>query len=324
MQGTIQADVTQYGHVGPPPAESEFQTSGRRSIRLAQQLVTTVVAFGPAVVLCVVLARVFHVDLWPWNLLLAATLYFVVGHGITVGFHRLFTHRAFEARRGLKIALGIVGSMAVQGSLIGWVADHRRHHRYADRPGDPHSPLHPGRQRLTRIAGFWHSHVGWFFKHESTSRVEYAPDLLADRDLVLVDRLFLPCAVLSFAGPFGIGYAITGTFAGGLAAFIWAGVLRVGLMHHVSWATNSVCHMFGRRPFRTTDDSRNVRILALLSMGESWHNAHHAFPTLARHGVDRFQLDTSAWLIRLFERLGWATRVRWPDPVRLATRRITA
>jgi len=164
--------------------------------------------------------------------------------------------------------------------------------------------------------------MGWFFEHQSTSRERFAPDLLADRDLVIIDRLFLPLSVITFVLPFGIGYAITGRFSGGLAAFLWAGVLRVGLFHHVSWSTNSLCHAIGKRPFRTGDASTNVAPLAVLSMGESWHNAHHAFPALARHGVDRHQLDTSAMIIRLFERLGWARNVRWPDPVRLATRRI--
>jgi stearoyl-CoA desaturase (delta-9 desaturase) len=166
--------------------------------------------------------------------------------------------------------------------------------------------------------------LGWLFEHDGTSHARFAPDLLADRDIVVIDRLFVPCSVLTLALPFGLGYAITGRFAGGLAAFLWAGVLRVGVLHHVAWSTNSLCHAFGKRPFHTGDASTNFAPLAILSMGESWHNAHHAFPSVARHGVDRHQLDTSAMIIGVFERLGWATRVRWPDPVRLAARRISA
>lgn len=289
-----------------------------------QRLLTAVILLAPVAALGVILSQVLSDGLAWRNIVIAAIFYVIVAHGVTIGFHRLFTHKSFEARRPLKIALALLGSMSFQGSLIGWVADHRRHHMFTERPGDPHSPTRPPTQPFGRIRGLVHAHLGWFFKHESTSRPRFAPDLLADRDVVFIDRLFVPCSVLTLALPFGLGYAITGRFTGGLAVFLWAGVLRVGLLHHVSWATNSLCHAFGRRPFDTDDASRNFAPLAILSMGESWHNAHHAFPAMARHGVDRHQLDTSAMIIRVFERLGWATRVRWPDPTRLATRRMSA
>src|SRR5262249_11854204 len=154
------------------------------------------------------------------------------------------------------------------------------------------------------------------------SREAFAPDLLADPDLVLIDRLFIPCCVATLALPFAIGYALSGTLAGALGALLWAGILRIGFSHNVTWSINSVCHRFGKRPYRSKDGSRNVAALALVTMGESWHNTHHAFPRLARHGVDRGQVDTSAVLIRLFERVGWATNVQWPDPAMLATRRL--
>ncbi len=166
--------------------------------------------------------------------------------------------------------------------------------------------------------------MGWLFEAGNAPPTRFAPDLLADRDLVIIDRLFVPCSIITLALPFGLGYALTGRFTGAVALFLWAGVLRVGLLHHVTWATNSLCHAFGRRPFDTRDDSRNIAPLALVSMGESWHNAHHAFPSMARHGVDRHQIDTSAMIIRLFERMNWATRVRWPDSSRLAGRRVDA
>lgn len=305
----------------PPPAQPREPTSSEVGTIWPQRLVTTVILLSPIAALGVILSGILDDGLAWQNIVIATIFYVIVAHGVTIGFHRLFTHKSFEARRPLKIALALLGSMSLQGSLIGWVADHRRHHMFTERDGDPHSPSRPPAQPLGRVRGFVHAHVGWLFERASTARQKFAPDLLADRDIVIIDRLFVPCSIITFALPFGLGYAITGRFTGGLALLLWAGVLRVGLLHHVSWTTNSLCHMFGRRPFETEDASRNLAPLAILSMGEAWHNAHHAFPALARHGVDRHQLDTSAMIIRMFERLGWVSRVRWPDPVRLDARR---
>jgi stearoyl-CoA desaturase (Delta-9 desaturase) len=304
------------------PLPTFTNTSSPRWFLWFQNTLTTVIVVGPFLTLCFVMTRIAGQGVALRSLVLAVVLYFVIGHGVTAGFHRLFTHKSFVAKRPLKITLAVLGSMSFQGSIIGWVADHRRHHVFSDQPGDPHSPSQGGEPGTSRFAGLWHAHIGWFFTHQSTSREQYAPDLLADRDLVLIDRLFIPCCILTLAGPFAIGYLLSGSFAGGIATFVWAGVLRVGFFHQITWATNSVCHRFGKRPFRSSDESTNFAPLALLSLGESWHNAHHAFPASARHGVDRFQLDTSAWLIRAFERLGWASRVRWPDPARLDSRRV--
>ena len=243
-----------------------------------QQALTMVIVAGPFLTLCFVLTRVGDTGVALWSALLAVVLYFVVGCGVSVGFHRLFTHKSFQAKRPLKITLAALGSMSFQGSIIGWVADHRRHHMFSDHPGDPHSPALGDHARLGRFAGLWHAHIGWFFTHQSTPRKQYAPDLLADPDIVVIDRLFVLFCVLTLAGPFAIGYLIFGTFAGAIATFVWAGVLRVGLFHQVTWATNSVCHRFGGRPFRTSDASTNFAPLAVFSLGESWHNAHHAFP----------------------------------------------
>jgi stearoyl-CoA desaturase (delta-9 desaturase) len=190
-------------------------------------------------------------------------------------------------------------------------------------PGDPHSPLWVGSAPLDGWRGLWHSHIGWCFQGDTTSRSDYAPDLLADPDLVLIDRMFVPCCIATLALPFAIGYAWTGTLAGAAGALVFAGVIRVGISHNLTWSINSVCHKFGKRPFQTRDASTNVSALALLTMGESWHNNHHAFPRLARHGVDRGQLDSSAALIRLFERLGWATNVQWPERPKLDVRRVS-
>jgi stearoyl-CoA desaturase (delta-9 desaturase) len=283
---------------------------------------TLVVSLGP-IITGVFVARHMMGRPIPWlNLALASAFYLVVLHGVTVGFHRLFTHRSFDAARPLKVTLAVLGSMSFQGSIIGWVADHRRHHRYSDKPGDPHSPYWQGDSPRTGWRGLGHAHAGWFFKNKPTPRDEYAADLIADPDIVLIDRLFVPFCVVTLALPFGIGYAITGTLAGAFGAFLWAGVLRIGFSHNVTWSINSICHRFGRRPFRTRDQSRNFAPLALLSGGESWHNAHHAFPTSFRHGLGRFQLDSSAALIRIFERLGWATNVRRVTAIQLDGRRV--
>jgi stearoyl-CoA desaturase (Delta-9 desaturase) len=300
-----------------PPADT---SEGRVWV---QRVLTGVIVVGPLAALAYVAVRMLDGGwLSMQNVALAAAFYVVTVLGVTVGFHRLFTHRSFEARRPLKISLAIAGSMSFQGSIIGWVAAHRRHHMFSDRSGDPHSPVRPESQWFGRLRGLAHAHLGWFFQTENTSRERFALDLLADRDIVLIDRLFVPLCVATLALPFAFGYVVTGTIGGAFAALLVAGVLRVGLLHHVTWSTNSLCHVLGRRPFRTPDASTNFAPLAVLSMGESWHNAHHAFPSLARHGVDRHQLDLAAEVIRVFERIGWATRVRWPDRARLDARRI--
>jgi stearoyl-CoA desaturase (delta-9 desaturase) len=308
----------------PPVAPDDVvEMPSARRLRWQRGL-TGLIIFGPLAAVVWALAQAVggHFVSLP-TLAIAAGFYLFTVLGVTVGFHRLFTHRSFVARRPLKIALAVAGSMSFQGSVIGWVATHRRHHMFSDQPGDPHSPVWPEHHPFDKTRGFLHAHMGWFFKHEDTPRTRFAPDLLADPDLVWVDRLFLPLCIATLALPFGIGFLLTGTIGGAFAVLLWAGVLRVAFLHQVTWSTNSVCHMFGRRPFRSGDRSTNFAPLALLSMGESWHNAHHAFPSLARHGVDRHQLDLSAMVIGRFEKLGWASRVRWPDKARIDERRIT-
>ena len=257
--------------------------------------------------------------LFGWNhlislgdLVLAVSLYLFTGFGVAAGLHRLFTHRSFKANRVLKITLAVAGSMALEGSLISWVAIHRRHHMFSDQPGDPHSPYRYGAPSQQTVRGFFWAHVGWLFADDPTDTKRFAPDLLKDRDLVVVDRLFPVLAIVSLAIPFAIGWLIWGTLAGAVAAFFWAGLVRMALLHHVTWSINSVCHLWGPRPFITNDLSRNVAPLALISFGESWHNFHHSAPASARHGVLAHQMDPAARLIRWFEIAGWATKVRWP------------
>jgi stearoyl-CoA desaturase (delta-9 desaturase) len=254
------------------------------------------------------------------DVVLAVGFYAVTGHGITVGYHRLFTHRSFTATRPLKIALGVAGSMAVEGTLIGWVANHRRHHMFSDRQGDPHSPHRYGTGVLGQLRGFAYAHIGWLFADDGTSADRFAPDLQRDKDVVAISRWFPAFAVASFALPFAAGWLLSGSLAGAFTALVWAGIVRIALLHHATWSVNSVCHMFGRRPLAVADRSTNFAPLAVLSLGESWHNFHHAHPASARHGADRGQIDTSASLIRLFERAGWATKVHWPGEDRSSSR----
>jgi stearoyl-CoA desaturase (Delta-9 desaturase) len=253
------------------------------------------------------------------DLLLMAGLYVLTGLGVTAGFHRCFTHRSFKAAPALRVALAIAGSMSFEGSVIGWVATHRRHHAFTDRPGDPHSPYRYGTSIRGLLRGLLHAQLGWMFRDDPTPVRQYAPDLMADRPMRAVSRAFPALSVLSLALPFGLGWAIGGDLRAALIALLWAGLVRVLLLQHVTWSVNSLCHLLGSRPFTTRrfDRATNLWPLALLSFGESWHNMHHADPTCARHGVDRHQIDPSAALIKIFERLGWATDVRWPTAARL-------
>jgi stearoyl-CoA desaturase (delta-9 desaturase) len=264
---------------------------------------------------------------WGWgmtwiDLILAAAFYVFATLGVTVGFHRYFTHGAFKASRPLRVVLAIAGSMAVQGSVIFWVASHRRHHAFADREGDPHSPWLFGTSPSALLRGFWHAHMGWMFGREVTNADRFAPDLVADPDVRWVNRYFWLWITLSLALPAILGGLLTWSWWGVVTAFFWAGLVRIAFLHHVTWSVNSVCHLIGERPFASRDRAANFWPLALLSMGESWHNSHHADPTCARHGVLRGQVDVSARVIWAFERLGWATDVRWPRAERLAAKRV--
>jgi stearoyl-CoA desaturase (Delta-9 desaturase) len=262
------------------------------------------------------------VDGVSWVILaLAGGMYLVTGHGLSVGFHRMLAHRSFRPKRAVKIALAIAGSMAIEGSVFTWVAQHRRHHRFADSAGDPHSPWRYGRGLGPQLRGLGHAHVGWIFVANPSEPERWIPDLLADGDLQLISRTATLWAWLSIVLPFFLGWLLTGTISGALLALLWASGVRILLLHHVTWAVNSVGHMFGRRPFRTRDRSTNFAPLALLSCGDSWHNAHHAYPRLARHGIEPGQIDSSAVLIRLLERLGWASEANWPTPANTARRR---
>ena len=311
-----------------PGEEDRIPATARRaqpapSGQKKQQVVTAILVVAP---LCGVVAAALGVvspRLTLLDVILAVGLYAVSGHGLTAGFHRMLTHRSFKAARWVKISLAVAGSLGMEGSVISWVANHRRHHAYTDTKGDPHSPYEYGDGVGSQIRGALHAHVGWLFQAQRTEEARWAPDLVKDRDLVTISRLFPLFGVVSLGLPMFIGWAITQTWEGALGGLIWGGLVRVFVLHHATFSVNSACHLWGRRPFTTRVDDRatNFAPLALLSMGENWHNLHHSCPTLARHGVDRYQLDSTARLIWILQRAGAVWDVNWPVAERLDRRR---
>jgi stearoyl-CoA desaturase (Delta-9 desaturase) len=295
---------------GPNPV-----VSGRRTVFQHAMIYVFVALPMVALVAAVPLVWGWGVD-WR-DLVLLGVFYTLAVLGITVGFHRHFTHKAFKAKPWLRVLMAITGSLAVQGNVLNWVADHRRHHAFSDREGDPHSPWLFGTSPAAVAKGFLHAHMTWFFDRDETNHRRFIPDLLADRAIVRVSRTFGLWVAVSLLLPALLGGLISWSWAGVVTGFFWGGLVRLALSNHVTWSINSICHMIGERPFRSRDRSRNFWPLAILSMGESWHNLHHADPTCARHGVLRGQIDISARVIWLFEKFGWAHDVRWPTTRRL-------
>ena len=253
-----------------------------------------------------------------WDLVIFAVCYLLTGLGITVGFHRLLTHRAFETYRPIRYGLAIAGSAAVEGPVLDWVADHRKHHTFPDQEGDPHSP-HVGGGAGVRgmITGLWHAHVGWLWEtNGQAEKRRYCPDLLQDPTMRAIHRRFPLIVFATLAVPFAVGWAWGGSLTTGLEALVWAGLVRIFLVHHVTWSINSICHVFGSRRFETEDQSTNVFWLALPSLGEAWHHNHHAFPRSAFHGLRWYELDPSGWLILALQRAGLAWDVVRVNPER--------
>ena len=260
---------------------------------------------------------------WGWGLgwhdvIIAVAFYEFTGLGIAMGFHRYFTHGSYKAVTGMRVALALAGSMAIEGPLLGWVADHRRHHKYSDREGDPHSPWRFGDDWKALIKGLAFAHIGWMFAGNHTSREKFCPDLLTDKKIVRISKYFPGLVAISLLAPALIGGLWAWSWQGALTAFFWGSLVRVAFLHHVTWSINSICHTFGKEEFEVRDKSRNVNWLAILSFGESWHNLHHSDPTCARHGALRGQIDIAARMIWFSEKLGWAYDVRWPDEARLS------
>jgi stearoyl-CoA desaturase (delta-9 desaturase) len=255
---------------------------------------------------------------------LLAGFYVLCAFGTTIGFHRYFTHRGFTTRKPMEALLAILGCMTMQGPLTQWVTDHRKHHALSDKPGDPHSP-HVGHEdgAWGSIQGFVHAHVGWLFDNLGMEQGrEYGKDLYANRLVRTIDRLYLLWVALTLGLPFLVGYTVGGTIGAGLEALVWGGLIRIFLYQHATFSVNSICHMFGRKDYRSRDEARNNWLVAVLVFGEGWHNNHHAFPASARHGLHRWQIDLSWWVIRAMEKLRLAWDVKVPDAEQIERRRI--
>jgi stearoyl-CoA desaturase (delta-9 desaturase) len=307
----------------------EKPQSGPKPLTEGKQSLGVMIALWAFVILPFVALITAIPIAWGWGLTwldvtMTVVLYVVTGMGIGTGYHRYLTHGSFKANRPLRIALTFAGSLAIQGDPVQWVADHRRHHAYSDREGDPHSPWRFGASVWGLTKGLVYAHIGWLFHRELSNRERFAPDLLADKDVSRIARQFPLIVLTSVFLPGVIAGIATGTWLGALAGVFWAGLVRIAVLHHVTWSINSICHVYGERPFETRDGDKasNFWPLAVLSFGESWHNLHHADPTCARHGVDKGQIDMNARLIWIFEKLGWATDVRWPREDRLDAKRL--
>jgi stearoyl-CoA desaturase (Delta-9 desaturase) len=298
--------VADPGAVLPPREAPERLSVGVRVATLLTVLLP-LLALGVAAVL-----------LWGWgfswaDLGLLLGMYVLTALGITVGFHRLFTHRSFETYGAVQFVFGVLGSMAVQGPLLKWVALHRRHHQHSDESGDPHSPHGHGRGLLGLLRGLWHAHLGWLFDPHPPDLDRYVKDLRQSRLLRLLSALFVVWVALGLLIPAALGGLLAGTWLGVWTGLVWGGLVRVFLVHHVTWSVNSVCHLWGFRPYRSQDESRNNFVFGVLALGEGWHNTHHAFPTSARHGLRWWQPDVSYYVIRALALLGLAWKVKLPS-----------
>jgi len=264
------------------------------------------------------------VQMWGWgisgvDLGLLVGFYIFTGLGVTVGFHRLFTHKSFEAVAPVRWLYAIAGSMAIQGAVIDWVATHRRHHAYSDEVGDPHSPHLDSATGVKGILrGLFHAHMGWLFAPAGTEVDVWAPDLVEEQAIHRIHRAFPWLALASFLAPAILGGLITWSIGGIFSGFVWGGLIRIFLLHHVTWSINSICHFYGTRPFESRDEARNNLVMALLAFGEGWHNAHHAFPASARHGLRWWEIDFAWITIRLMKLVGLVKSVKLPTANQLA------
>ncbi len=312
--------VTGHGLAADPEA---LVGTVRSHTSVPSQLAGVIAVVVPPVVVVLAMGLLwdtaFHVE----DLVAMLVLYVLCGLGITVGWHRYFSHKSFETSRATRAVLAILGSMAMQGPLTQWVTDHRKHHAFSDVEGDPHSP-HAGfgDSLLGRFLGLWHAHWGWLFTTKGLERGHhYGRDLYEDPLIRWIDRLYLLWVLATVGIPFLIGYLVGGTALRGVETLVWAGLVRIFVWQHITFSINSICHVFGARPFRTRDESRDVKLLALVSFGESWHNGHHAFPASAVHGLAGKQIDLSALVIRGMEKTGLAWDVRRPAAAQVDRRR---
>jgi stearoyl-CoA desaturase (delta-9 desaturase) len=307
--------VSGVGSASPDAGDVEPVANETRD-RIATGLVTVL----PVLSLGIVVWQAWGGWLHWRDVAIFAVMYLLTGLGVTVGFHRLFTHRSFKAKPAVRGTLAIFGSAAIEGPIISWVADHRKHHAFSDQEGDPHSPhVDHGQGWRGALKGLAHAHVGWLFIHtQRGNKARYAPDLQRDPLIAWVDRTFLLWAVAGLVVPMFLGFLLGGTIEAALTGLLWGGFVRLLVLHHVTYSINSLCHFFGNRDYETGDESRNLAWLAPLSLGEAWHNNHHAFPTAAEHGLRRRQVDPSAYVIRALERTGLAWDVVRPTAERQA------
>ena len=294
-----------------------------RTSRISQ-VVTLVAVVVPPLGLVSAIGLLWGVGFHWVDLALFLGLYVVCAFGTTIGFHRYFTHKGFEARAPVKALLAILGCMTMQGPVTQWVTDHRKHHALSDKPGDPHSPhVGHGEGAWGALRGFAHAHVGWMFSNLGMEQGrEYGRDLYDDRLVRTIDRMYLLWVVLTLGIPFAIAYGVGGTWQAGVEGLVWGGLIRIAAYQHATFSVNSICHMFGRQDYRSRDEARNNWLVALLVFGEGWHNNHHAFPVSARHGLSRRQVDVSWLVIRTLERLRLVWNVRVPDAAQLERRRV--
>jgi stearoyl-CoA desaturase (delta-9 desaturase) len=259
------------------------------------------------------------VFLWGWGLTwfeltILGVMYLLTALGITVGYHRYFTHRSFDTNPVVEFILAVLGSMAVQGPLLFWVAQHRLHHQHSDHDNDPHSPHLHGTGFLGLVRGFWHAHLGWTFRDYSKSHLSrYVRDLYKVPLLRVVSNLFPLWVIVGLLIPTALGFVFVGGWRGPVLGLIWGGLVRIFLVHHVTWSVNSICHLWGQRPYPDRDQSRNNFLFGIFALGEGWHNNHHAFPTSAQHGLRWWQIDVSYWVIRGLVLTGLAWNVKKPQ-----------
>lgn len=253
---------------------------------------------------------------WTYGGILIGT-YLFSALGVTVGYHRLFCHRAWETSGFVRFLFGVMGSTAAEGSILKWVSTHRCHHQHSDGDADPHSPHHFGAGGWNLLRGLWHAHIGWMFRGDPVNLGRYVTDLVQDRVVKAVSKSWGVWAILGLIVPAVIAGLITWSWTGALLGFLWGGLARVFLIHHVTWSINSICHLWGSKPFRSHDESRNNLLFGYIGLGEGWHNNHHAFPTSARHGLRWWELDLSYAVIRGMQLLGLAWNVRVPSKMRM-------
>jgi stearoyl-CoA desaturase (delta-9 desaturase) len=294
------------------------------SLRSFQKVHALAIVVLPALGLAGALAVAWTVGVSRLDLALFFGMFVLTMLGISVGYHRHFSHRSFRSNKAVRVALGVLGSMAGQGSLSYWVSNHRRHHHYADHPGDIHSPYFADESPLGFWRGFWHSHMGWTFGHKLTNPLVFGRDLYRDRTIARVNQLYLLWVFLGLAIPAALGGAISGTWVGAGTGLLWGGLARMFFCYHFTNAIDSVTHIFGRQSYQTTDHSTNVPWMVLPTMGEGWHNNHHAFPSSAMFGLRWWQVDPGGLLIRTLEKLGWAWVVQVPAPEALAEKSLRA